>query len=301
MIPIANRHATLHAFKPAAVSQSPKPTQPAAVRPLFRGADAPDAPASDTGANAIGALKNQLSEMGDQLKALLRRVAILENRTDLPQVAARVAPATVSIVMGDGVGSGFWLHCKDGKPRIVTNAHVVTRKLRDRYGPFLGVKEQVMVHLYTDSDRQEPVKLKATIAQPARDALAVSPELDIAVLEPVDSRFKLPSGINPLELEDFDTNKPKIGDLVFKVGMGRGLPGSLSMGIVSRVSRYIDKYPSLQTDTSINPGDSGGPLVNMSGKVIGVNNSILADSDGIGFSIPAPSVKALLKSWGYLA
>lgn len=257
-------------------------------------------------ANEVKDLKEQVGGLSNQVTALLHRLALLENKSNLPKVAKTVAPATVSILMGDGVGSGFWVRCKDGKPRIVTNAHVVTRQYRDYDGYTIGVKRSVGVDLYTESDKDVPIQLDAKVAKiPGRPSdgratdLALSTELDIAVLEPVTNDFKLPDHIVPLEFEDFEANKPKIGDLVFKVGNAKGLTGSLAMGIVSRVVRYIRKQPSIQTDTSINPGDSGGPLINMNGKVIGVNNSTLMDAEGIGFSIPAPSVRKALKAWGF--
>jgi serine protease Do len=61
----------------------------------------------------------------------------------------------------------------------------------------------------------------------------------------------------------------------------------------------------IQTDAPINHGNSGGPLFNMDGKVIGMNTAIYSPSGGsigIGFSIPANMVKAVvdqLKAYGH--
>jgi S1-C subfamily serine protease len=41
----------------------------------------------------------------------------------------------------------------------------------------------------------------------------------------------------------------------------------------------------IQTDAAINPGNSGGPLANSRGEVIGINSTIIQDSQGIGFAI----------------
>jgi putative serine protease PepD len=53
---------------------------------------------------------------------------------------------------------------------------------------------------------------------------------------------------------------------------------------------------SIQTDAAINHGNSGGPLLALDGKVIGVNAQIESDSggsDGVGFAIPANTVRSI--------
>jgi serine protease Do len=49
----------------------------------------------------------------------------------------------------------------------------------------------------------------------------------------------------------------------------------------------------LQTDCAINPGNSGGPLVDARGRVLGVNTAIRTDGAGIGFAVPAGTVRAV--------
>ena len=77
------------------------------------------------------------------------------------------------------------------------------------------------------------------------------------------------------------------------LGNPLGLDNSVSMGVVSAVSRQIkteDPMVYIQTDAPINPGNSGGPLVDTDGNVVGINTFILTQSggsEGIGFAIPS--------------
>ena len=61
----------------------------------------------------------------------------------------------------------------------------------------------------------------------------------------------------------------------------------------------------LQTDTAINPGNSGGGLFDDSGNLIGIVNAKSSGSDieGLGFAIPANTVKTVisdLMNYGYV-
>ncbi|MCP4375476.1 MAG: PDZ domain-containing protein [bacterium] len=83
------------------------------------------------------------------------------------------------------------------------------------------------------------------------------------------------------------------GDFVMAMGAPWGLNRSVSIGIISCTSRYLEgssEYSSwLQTDAAINPGNSGGPLVNTAGEVIGINTR--GGGSNLGFSVPAKTVQ----------
>jgi len=85
------------------------------------------------------------------------------------------------------------------------------------------------------------------------------------------------------------------------IGNPNGFDHTVTAGVLSAKERSISipdqeagktrEYKHLiQTDASINPGNSGGPLLNMNGEVIGMNVAVSADSQGIGFAIPAKTI-----------
>ena len=116
---------------------------------------------------------------------------------------------------------------------------------------------------------------------------------DLAVIK-IDAGRELPA----VALGDSD--RLEVGEWVMAIGNPFGLDHTVTSGIVSAKGRNIGSGPYdnfIQTDASINPGNSGGPLINLRGEVVGINTAIYSQSGGnigIGFAIPANSVKELL-------
>ncbi len=107
-------------------------------------------------------------------------------------------------------------------------------------------------------------------------------------------------GLNPVTF--YDSNKVKVGDLVFAIGNPFGVGETVTHGIVSALGRNsmgIEEYENfIQTDAPINPGNSGGALLNSSGELIGINTAIVTrsgSSAGIGFAIPSNMVRDIAK------
>lgn len=85
------------------------------------------------------------------------------------------------------------------------------------------------------------------------------------------------------------------GDWVIAIGSPLGLEHTVTLGIISALSRHVGvtfgaaqgAYKYIQTDAAINPGNSGGPLVNLDGEVIGINTFIIGkNAQNLNFSIP---------------
>jgi putative serine protease PepD len=166
-------------------------------------------------------------------------------------------------------GSGF---VYDSNGDIITNEHVVSGA------------SSISVKLWNGKT------YKATlVGSDASDDLAV-----IKISAPSSELTTLQLG---------DSTKVAVGDGVVAIGSPFGLQETVTSGIVSALHRQMSSpnnftiNDSIQTDAAINHGNSGGPLLNTQGQVIGVNAQIASDSggnDGVGFAIPASTVKSVV-------
>ncbi len=154
---------------------------------------------------------------------------------------------------------------------ILTNAHVVANST------FLEVQK------YNSAKRY--------IAK----VIAVSHELDLALIQPEDKNFF--NNTKALEIGKLPQTEDKI--LVFGYPMG-GKTLSVTSGVVSRIEhqRYVhsaQKFLAIQVDAAINPGNSGGPAINKDGKIVGVVMQGITFSQNIGYLVPSVMIKHFLK------
>jgi len=167
--------------------------------------------------------------------------------------------------MQSGIGSGV-IVTKDGY--ILTNNHVV-------------------------NDAQEiTVKLSDGRSAKAK-IIGADPDTDLAILKI--SLKNLPTtGIG-------NSEKLRVGDIVFAIGNPYGVGQTVTQGIVSATHRTdlgISTFENfIQTDAAINPGNSGGGLIDVNGNLIGINNAIYTRNggfQGIGFAIPMSTAKEIM-------
>lgn len=160
----------------------------------------------------------------------------------------------------ESLGSGFFIR-KEGY--ILTNNHVI--------------KEAKSISVITDSGKTYAAKV-----------VAIDIPSDLAVLKIIGDNKKLPE-FKPVIFGNAD--KARIGDKVLTFGNPYGLGVSVSQGIISAKSRYIDlgEQQYIQTDAAINQGNSGGPMFNLAGEVIGVNSAVfsISGASGVGFALPS--------------
>jgi S1-C subfamily serine protease len=169
----------------------------------------------------------------------------------------------------EGTGSGF---VYDTEGHIVTNYHVIE-----------GAQE-----LYVTLPDESSVAAKVVGADPSNDLAVIQIDVDPAQLHPV------PLG---------ESDNLRVGQFVVAIGNPFGLERTLTVGVVSALGRVIESPDNsfigeiIQTDAAINPGNSGGPLLDLTGRVIGVNTSILSPSQasaGIGFAVPVGTVRRVV-------
>lgn len=166
-----------------------------------------------------------------------------------------------------GAGSGV-IYSEDGY--ILTNNHVIN-----------GASTiKVTMHDGTEYD--------ATL-------VAADSQCDVAVIK-VEAEGLIPVVVNEkMELS--------VGDLAVAIGNPLGtLAGTATEGIISGLEREITldgkAMTLLQISASINPGNSGGGVFDQNGQLIGlvVAKSSGSDVEGLGFAIPADTVKKIADS-----
>jgi serine protease Do/serine protease DegQ len=103
-----------------------------------------------------------------------------------------------------------------------------------------------------------------------------------------------------------DSDKLRVGDVVFAIGNPLSVGQTVTMGIVSAKGRKVGildevgGYESfIQTDAAINMGNSGGALVDAKGRLVGINSAIISPSRGnigIGFAVPINLAASVMRS-----
>ena len=160
-----------------------------------------------------------------------------------------------------GSGSGFIIR-PDGY--ILTNEHVVHNAQKLKVTLFGGKKYDGRV---VGADAQTDLAVVKIEAQ------------NLPVAELGDSASLVP------------------GQWVEAIGNPMGFHDTVTAGIISALNRSLDDQNErgnlIQTDAAINPGNSGGPLIDLSGRVVGINEAILANAQGMGFAIAIDKAKAI--------
>jgi S1-C subfamily serine protease len=212
-----------------------------------------------TASGVTPALSN--SDCAEPMSELFQRVS--------PSVvsisALMLDPFKISSRVSIAVGSGFIINHEG---LILTNSHVVFGR-------------QAITVTLDDGSKTEA------------ELLGADPIFDIAVL-----RIPVPPEGHPTAALG-DSDSVRIGEDVIAIGNPFGLEQTLTRGVVSGLNRILPGSPLLtlpliQTDASINPGNSGGPLMNRCGEVVGINTSILAVAQNIGFAIPINVAKSVI-------
>ncbi|RRH70224.1 trypsin-like peptidase domain-containing protein [Falsigemmobacter faecalis] len=162
-------------------------------------------------------------------------------------------------------------------------------------GVIVGVEGLVVSNYHVVEGAQEITVLLQDRRQLRARVVLADQDNDLAVL-----RLEGAEGLPAITLRDSD--EVEVGDLVLAIGNPFGLDQTVSMGIISALSRSAISVGDgrgyfLQTDAAINPGNSGGALVDHQGRLVGINTAILSQSggsNGVGFAIPSNLVRAVV-------
>src|SRR3954447_8373084 len=199
---------------------------------------------------------------------------VADGSFDVARLYERESPGVVTVISGEGLGSGFVI---SGGGEVLTNAHVVTT------GTGARIKRSGEVYVKFADGNQVP----ATI-------VGFDPNADVALL-----RIS-PAGLTLRPLPLGSSARLRVGSPVAAIGSPFGEEQSLSVGVISATLRSIDSLTgfkiegAIQTDAAINHGNSGGPLLDASGRVLGINSQIETSSGegaGVGFAVPIDVVK----------
>jgi S1-C subfamily serine protease len=212
--------------------------------------------------NNLLTTKNDLKSLGLQVGSIDTQINQLKASVsaDFSGIFEDSVKSVVTIKTDVAQGSGFFI---DDGGYVVTNAHVM--------------KGATAATIITYDGESHSVS-----------RIGENPTMDIILLK-IDDK-----GYEPLELGNSDN--VQIGEKVIAIGNPYGLSFSVSQGIVSNIHQEGENRLKayILTDTALNPGNSGGPLINVNGKIIGINNFKLSESEGLGFALESNYIKEIV-------
>jgi uncharacterized protein (TIGR02145 family) len=168
---------------------------------------------------------------------------------DATMIYKNAVGSTVTIEADEMIGSGFFI----AEDLIVTNYHVVNGA------------EEVSCFLSNSSTKYI-----------IDGYIALDKANDLIVLH-----------VLGLKRKPLIVSKEQVvpGQRVFVLGSPKGLPASISDGLISGL-RDFDGTKLIQITAPISPGSSGGPVLNYKGELIGISVAQLAEAQNLNFAIP---------------
>lgn len=182
------------------------------------------------------------SQVGSAARSLRRKSA------GLAPLASRILRSVFTVETDAGLGSGFvaW---------------------QDASGLYLLTADHVV------KDATTGVTLTRSGLSWSGDVQAEDARNDLALIQ-LNGR---PAGAAPLWQSSVGA-APSAGEQLLLVGSPFGLSGTVTTGVVSRVTSKL-----VQTDAAANPGNSGGPAVDQQGRVVGV--LVAGGAENINFAV----------------
>ena len=182
-----------------------------------------------------------------------------------------------------GSGVIYRLDETTGEAFIITNYHVI-------YSASASAGISDNIHIYIYGSESDAYAIPATY-------VGGSMAYDIAVLHVQESEL-LASGFSKAAVFA-NSDEVYVGQNIIAVGNAEGNGIAVTSGIVNVDSEYINitladqrtagQMRLIRIDAAINPGNSGGGSFDQSGRLIGITNAKLVESDvdNVGYVIPS--------------
>jgi S1-C subfamily serine protease len=219
------------------------------------------------------ARRNDVANLRHDLNALRGMDSTLKGRLDsaetklalrdkgIAPLAERALRSVFTVRTDYGLGSGFFAWRKDESSYVVTAYHVVEKQ---KWGG---------------------VSLSRKDGSWAGEIESIDPKHDLALIR-LDGH---PRGAAPLWQKPVRT-PPRTGDQLVLIGSPFGLEGTVTTGVVSRVTKTI-----IQTDAAANPGNSGGPAMDKTGRIVGVLVAGVLNGQNTNFIVPIARACVVLR------
>lgn len=191
---------------------------------------------------------------------LILLIILLGMRTfsqDAKLIYKNAVNSTVTIETDKGLGSGFFV----GKNIIATNYHVIEGATK--------------AYCYTNNSETR---------YNIEGFLAVDTSTDLVLLKV--------TGLDRPALK-MASKSVVAGQKIFVLGSPKGLPATISDGIVGGL-RNFNGYNLIQITAPISTGSSGGPVLNANGELVGVSVGQISSGQNLNFAIPKSYLKSLL-------
>jgi S1-C subfamily serine protease len=193
-------------------------------------------------------------------------------------------------------GTAFFVH-PDGY--LLTNWHVVAEELRftDRSGdehelPTKIVGLTAILSSGTTAERELPARVISR--DRARDLALLKVDAAASSWIPIESAT-VPELTDEVWIVGFPFGDFLATERWFEPESEANPEVSVNQGRITSLRRNErGALEVIQTDAAVNPGNSGGPLLDYRARVIGVIQAKIVGGEGIGFAIPAATVRAFL-------
>lgn len=186
-----------------------------------------------------------------------------------------------------GSGVIFRLDKEKGDAYIITNYHVVYYNSANTSN---GISNDISLYLYGQESKEYAIPAKY---------IGGSMNYDLAILKVEGSRVLAES--NAVAVEFANSDNVAVLDKAIAVGNPEDLGISATLGYVNVDSEYITidgadgstevQIRVMRMDTAVNSGNSGGGLFDENGRLIGIVNAKLTESENMSYSIPSNFVK----------